>query len=154
MAFQMFAVDPGAATGFAWFIDGPEDTKLLTKTVEPMECIEAVHDMAQPNCIIPTFIVCERFTVTSIRHTRQYDALETIGALRYVAYITGAQFILQSRSDRMRVDVAIAKDIAPDADEHGLDALRHLLVGLSKHGYATYVRSLIGRITEKLSVND
>lgn len=91
-----------------------------------------VHDWVKYRA--PVTIVAERFTVTSIKHTRQYDALEVIGALRYFSFEQNHEFELQSRADRMRVRRDIALRFALPKDDDQESALRHAVVAAVRHG--------------------
>lgn len=86
--------------------------------------------------IVPTvdIIVAERFTISqrTIQHSRQHDALDVLGALRYLSIIERKPLDLQMASD---AKAAFSDDTLKNLDlfnsvtgEHARDALRHALL--------------------------
>ena len=97
----------------------------------------------------PAVIVVERFVQQSLKHTRQYDALEMIGALRWIASRYGATFVLQSRSDKARVpdDTLRALGVWDPQHPDAMDAFRHLLIYVARaYPQHSLMRRLAGRI--------
>lgn len=95
----IFGVDPGLAVGTLRF-------DLITQGVEmaalpPLEAVDWVWERLVPGDVLAV----ERFTPNagSARRTRQNDALEVVGALRWAAHRTSASFVLQGVSDAVRV---------------------------------------------------
>ncbi len=133
-------VDPGKNTGLCWVERVVGGLRWELWSCSPLQAVAIVDDFAKYRDYVT--IVAERFTVTNIRHTRQYDALEVIGALRYVAHKRQAWFELQGRSDRMRVPREVALRFAQPKDDDQESALRHAVVAAVRHGLidpVTYV---------------
>lgn len=137
----VYAVDPGAMTGICKFnsLYRTWHAKALP-ALQAMEWIDknVTHD---PNA----FLVCERFIFTSVKHTRQNDALEVIGVCRYIAHLCSVPFELQNRSDRVKVPIKLAREIgsfeSAKITDHELDAVRHAVVAVVRHGGVEYVPS-------------
>lgn len=84
------------------------------------------------------FVVVERYVITrkTVMSTRQSDALETIGALRYVAQRSLATFELQNTSDRLKVRPEVLRHLGwynPTADDHAIAAAQHCYIALVRH---------------------
>lgn len=142
MARRLAVVDPGKNTGVCIIERRPSFVRMLEWTLwsgPPFEAVQYVEDWLRSTA--NAAVVCERFTFTSVKHTRQYDALEIIGALRYVAN-KYATFELQSRSERFRIPLDVAKRFAQPTDDDQESALRHAVVAAVRHGLVdpvTYV---------------
>lgn len=137
----IYAIDPGESTGICKFSSFDRSWKALV--LPAMAACEWIDSDALETGRWYTWIVCERFIFTSVKHSRQNDALEVIGACRYIAYKKGIAFELQNRADRMEVPIKLARDIAsfksPKPTDHELDAVRHAIVAVIRHGGIEYV---------------
>jgi hypothetical protein len=132
---QVLAIDPGKMSGFAFQDDtGFRDAGQL----EMMPLLQLAEQDAKAYGA-ELVIVCESYTITAetAKKSRQTWSLEIIGALRWIAWRYGCEFILQSPAD--------AKRFATDArlhecgmwvkgQDHARDAYRHLLLYLAKTG--------------------
>ncbi len=128
----LYSVDPGLITGFgAWC----GQDRFLLNSLRAMEAVSDLEDMISGAVDMNehVIVVAERFTLTSVKHTRQYDALEVIGALRYLCNRHGAEFELQSRAARMRVSNSVARRFGDWTDDHQLSALKHGIVAATRH---------------------
>lgn len=136
MKRYVLAVDPGGTTGYAWWMEG--DSRPAVAEEKPLEFLRTADGWLSA-LGSQTIVACERFTIGSQTRakTQQTDALEQIGALRYLASKHGAEFVLQAPAD--------AKRFATDArlkalgwwvpgKGHGMDACRHLLLRLASDG--------------------
>lgn len=129
----MLAVDPGGTTGFACWTEGEAP---WVSEAKPMEFLDFAEEWVSLRDVL---IVCERFTIgpQSLRMSRQYDALEQIGALRWIAHRHGADFALQAPADVKRF---VSNDLLKSLGwytvgaDHGRDATRHLVWRLVKEG--------------------
>jgi hypothetical protein len=81
------------------------------------------------------WVACERFQQTPHTRTAQYEALEVIGALRYLCHRYRVPFHLQGRADRFRVSVTALRELDwwTVGKPHAQDAARHLYVGCVRH---------------------
>lgn len=133
----VFAVDPGATAGLVAFEEHNLQPWVMRVQGRPMDVVQMVDQGLKVGSALPRqrVVVCERFTLTSVKHTRQYDALEMIGALRYVAHLYGAAFELQSRADKSRVSnlVLRAHGLYRGDEPHMMDAARHCLLAIVRH---------------------
>lgn len=137
---RIIAVDPGKNTGVC--VVEPQLNSLwwVLTSGTPLEMVGYVEDCLKTYGVC--VVIVERFTVTSVKHTRQYDALEVIGALRYLAHREGAVFELQSRSDRLRAR-AVARQFAHPADDDQESALQHAVLAAVRHGL---IRDVAARV--------
>lgn len=96
----IIGVDPGKMTGLAWLIDGV----FLSVDLPALDACNKVSQLLQSRDGRSAILAIERYNITAqtIKLTRQYDALETIGVCRWLAHIHGVQFILQAASTAQR----------------------------------------------------
>jgi hypothetical protein len=96
----LIGVDPGKTSGLA-VLDG--DDFWSVDLDDPLDVCDEVHRMLRWKR--PTVVAVERYTFTRAagRMTRQYDALEVIGALRYICHTSGVSFVLRGASESARV---------------------------------------------------
>lgn len=141
---KIIAVDPGKVSGVAQFErrgEGP-GFSLWTEELPTWEAVDYVHDQLR----VGTFgrgtdiLVVEAFTISArtLRGTRQYEALESIGALRYLAGITNTPFrlILPATSKRLATDEKL-KHLdwyTSSRGGHANDAARLILVTALQEG--------------------
>lgn len=130
------AVDPGGTTGFATWRHG-EIWGDFTGQAPPQEFLELAHQLMVQHCFGGRLVV-ERFviTVATAKKSPQPEALEQIGALRYLARIEcGMELEMQTPAEAM--------GLVPDkrlralgwyrpGQVHANDALRHLGLALAK----------------------
>ena len=137
----VISFDPGAMTGLCKFDSLTRKWEALA--LPKLEAIEWMDKNATPGT--NTKIVGERWIFTSTKHSPQYDALEVIGACRYIAWLNNNVFELQNRSERMRVPIALARKIASfksaKPTDHELDAVRHAVIAVTRHGGLEYIPS-------------
>lgn len=129
----VFAIDPGYEAGMVrWNTEvgsGIDAFTFMEKSAwEIVDAIESEMRNASP--VRSFVIVCERFTQQSMKITRQYEALEMIGALRWIARRHLSGFVLQSRADKSRVDDCTLKEFGfwQPSKPHMMDAARHMFV--------------------------
>lgn len=139
MTKAVLAVDPGGTTGWAsGYYKGVYPEFHSGEVRDWMEWCARVHSILMAGDFDWTVVV-ERYTVTSetAKKTRQYDALEIIGVLRYLCHLTETPFVMQTPAE--------AKAFATDRKLHHMgwftrgrghanDAARHLLVYTAKAG--------------------
>lgn len=91
-------VDPGGTTGLAWLLND----RFESVDLAPLEALDKIDELARRK--MPTIIAVERYTITAqtIKKTRQYDALEVIGASRWIAHRYRCTFLLQSPGEAQR----------------------------------------------------
>ena len=83
-------------------------------------------------------VVCESFVPRPGIRTWQPEALETIGALRYICQREGIPFELQAPADAKRFSTNDKLQLLswrnPTPGGHADDAARHLLLAAVRHG--------------------
>lgn len=146
---RIIAVDPGKRCGMFTF---HLQTGIWSACEDdPFTIVRAVEDLVSQDIHISWYVVAERFTTSRAITTQQPEALEVIGALRYVArrHHQG-DITLQSRSVKSRVPNSMLRAIDWWHESHGghsLDAARHALVLLvEKFPHSETVRRLTSRI--------
>lgn len=131
---QILAVDPGKMTGLAWATFDPAlgVTSFKSWERETWPAVDyAAYLIAEGNLDL---VVCEAYTITpaTLKKTRQYEPLETIGALRYLCRLHRVDFMLQFASavKPMATNARLASMgwRSPSIGGHADDAARHLLV--------------------------
>ena len=141
MADVVLAVDPGLMTGWVVWSEGEIRAAGQSEFFDFCEEVEALYMPAvvgdQSGC--PTHIVCERYDISAetLRKSRQYEALELIGVLKYIAHREGAEYVASQRSnktfsndDRLRAAGWLARP--KHENRHENDAKRHLLTWLCR----------------------
>lgn len=134
---MILGVDPGGTTGVV--ILNPEPLEViwhdqLAVKEDPLNEGEWARELKR---IVPPVraIAAERFVISprTLRNTRQHDALDVLGALRYLSIIEGVELILQNASDaKTAFSDEVLKSLGLfDAVKggHARDALRHALLG-------------------------
>jgi hypothetical protein len=130
----VIAVDPGGTYGIAVghldnFLHDVSAQELL-----PFEALSMVESML-PRA---EYVFCESWTPRPGIRTNQPDALEGIGALRYMTSKANVKFVLQSPANAKRFSTNEKltrlgwRTITRGG--HADDALRHLLLGAVRHG--------------------
>lgn len=125
----VIAVDPGLTTGWAALY--PDGEFRSGETKGPYEFLRTVYRLLKDQAFDWTLVV-ERYTITpeTIKKSRQTDALEIIGALKFFAKHYNTGWAMQTPAE--------AKSFATDAKlrrmgwyqqglGHANDASRHLL---------------------------
>lgn len=96
----IIGVDPGKTTGLAWLLDD----EFTSVDLPPLEACDQVERLLRRRGDRPALVAAERYNITqqTVKLSRQYDALEVIGALRWLAHAHRATFVLQGASDAQR----------------------------------------------------
>lgn len=139
---DVLAIDPGLATGAC--LVRPEGPELLRSDELDVQqyygWLEHYLGYYEPGTLS---IVCERFTINAetAKKSQAPWSLENIGVLRYLTQKTGhATFELQSPGDAKRFvsnDRLKALELwHVGGGGHALDALRHAVLYLAKHGWS------------------
>lgn len=132
---RLLAFDPGGVTGIAWY-DGVEFVSLELKTYEALLYAQE----ATIGNWVDLSVVCESFIISqrTLRGTRQYDALESIGVLRFLCRTRGVPFALvtPAASKSFSTDAKLRKLgwYYPTPGGHRNDAARVLLVAAVEQG--------------------
>jgi hypothetical protein len=147
----LVAVDPGVVTGLAtWDSDG----EVCTSWQEPTwYAVDRVWAMLESRAA--EVVICEAYTVTAatLRKTRQYDALESIGALRWMSNRHGVEFVLQTPADAKRFvespggrygKLRRAGWYNPTPGNHAADAAAHLMLYLARNDVELFKRVIAG----------
>jgi hypothetical protein len=100
---MIIAVDPGKMCGVFWF-DGKTHGGIERDAYHALLAVET-RFLGDTWRSADTVCVVERWdTVANAgRMSRQHDALEVVGTLRYLCRKEGIEFIEQGRADRLRV---------------------------------------------------
>lgn len=142
---MILAVDPGGTCGFAYtYCDEIDDSTTCLPFAEqlpPQEFLVWAHSSVGDLTVVPDLeLVVEKFTITqrTLTNSPQHDAIEVIGALRYLmrAY-REAELVMQQPAEVMRLfsDTRL-KELGwyRPGKVHANDALRHLGYRLAKRG--------------------
>lgn len=130
---RLLAIDPGLRSGaFVW--SGPEDWS--GGIYDPMPLLDWVDDLLRVDGLDLMVVEAYRITAETARKSAQHWSLELIGALRWLAYRHGVEFVLQTPAE--------AKSLIPDArlrdlgfwfsgkEDHCRDAARHAAFALAR----------------------
>jgi hypothetical protein len=152
----ILSIDPGKTCGLiAIKLDGvvhrrEECTALDCLTIAEIN-IERVR---------PLQVVVERYVITRQVMTQQTDALEVIGALRWICSKAGLQLHMQSRSDRTKVTNEMLRDLglwtprAQSPGGHVNEAARHAVIHLMRtQPQHVITKRLLGRIDVRPEMN-
>lgn len=140
----VIGVDPGGTTGIALW--SRQQGLTMREIDDAAAAADWLADMARS---IPkaTFVV-ERYIITpaTAKMSQQHDALEIIGALKYVARKYGHGVVMQSPSEAktFSTDTKL-KNVGwyKPGQGHARDASRHVMVYLAKQGLID-LHTLIG----------
>lgn len=153
MTNYIIAVDPGKATGVAYFEHnvGSEPVLLQTAEVQPLEFAPLIRELYDDACARSVLkpdngiiFVCERFVINAqtVRNSQAPFSLEQIGVLKQIlrdAGIPEESIIWQSPADSkaMFPNEALKKVgyWHKGGEGHAQDALRHALLYLVKKGW-------------------
>lgn len=139
----VIAVDPGGTTGLAAWAPG---IGLHLVELKPNEAVDWLAEVAQG--ALKKHFVVERYIITpaTAKMSQQHDALEIIGALKYLVRAHGHTLTMQTPAE--------AKAFSTDeklknlgwyhpGKPHARDASRHALLYLAKQGIID-LHTLIG----------
>jgi hypothetical protein len=129
---NIFAVDPGKTCGIAWYWPGRKVRQFRSNERDPWDAVDLACGSGAD------LVVCESFVPRPGVRTWQPEALETIGALRYVCDRAGVPFETQSPADAKRFSNNRKLELLgwrkPTPGGHADDAARHLLLAAVRHG--------------------
>lgn len=133
------AVDPGMETGVAWHLSGVGVGSFELPCWDAVDWVADVVDTQR----CPVDVACEAYNIGkgTLKKSRQYWSLESIGALRWICKRRGVTFALQQPSDKDFGTDAKLKALgwyAPSRDGHQNDAARHLLKRVVDKGRLTH----------------
>lgn len=135
MSTAVLAVDPGGTTGWASL-----DPTGHFQSGEVRDWLMWLRQVDRAVNTERYTVVIERYTVTAdtAKKSRQYDALEIIGALKYICYVNGvAPPVMQypAEGKAFGTDRKLHKvGWFSRGHGHANDAARHLLCYSVKHG--------------------
>jgi hypothetical protein len=126
----IMAIDPGLTSGVVT-LDTISPKVITTHELSFEELVKMLDDLDAYG--IPDAYVCESYTITArtVTLSRQYDALEIIGVLRYFSISTGNPLYLYKPYEaKSFCNNAKLKDIGwyVPGKEHAMDAARHLFL--------------------------
>jgi hypothetical protein len=136
---NIVAVDPGKTCGLAFLYPGHPES-FGSREFDRWGAVRVVDGVAEifPMSARPDLVVCESFVPRPGVRTWQPEALETIGALRYVCDRAGVPFETQSPADAKRFSNNRKLELLgwrkPTPGGHADDAARHLLLAAVRHG--------------------
>lgn len=157
---MIVAIDPGKTCG----LTAISDDGGLIKNFEsdPYVTLKYLEDVCK--VMRPLVVIIERFTITQRIMSQQTDALEVIGAVRWICWQGGVSLTLQSRADKSRVTNEMLRDLelwAPRTRSpggHANDATRHAVVYITqrmpRHPIAKRVLGMIRASEPTNGVND
>jgi hypothetical protein len=125
---RVVAVDPGKITGVAVGVFGTE-RHVEAHELAPMDAVGMVDGLLSQGVAA---VACESFTPRPGARTWQPDALDVIGALRWVCHVHNTRLLQQSPADAKSFStnekLARLGWRRPTKGGHADDALRHLLL--------------------------
>ena len=131
----LVAIDPGGTYGVAI---ARIDVTLVDVEATEMPPYEALSFVDEALSLRTERVFCESFIPRPGIRTNQPEALEGIGALRYICAGHDIPFELQSPADAKRFSTNDKLKrlgwYKPTRGGHANDALRHLLLGAVRHG--------------------
>lgn len=137
---DIVAVDPGKTVGVAYLDRTGNHTSWQADVGDAVQMLwRALHIWHGPNTEYkPRLMVVERYQITpdTLKKTRQYDALEVIGALRYECLEHGVPFELQLKNAAFKIGTAArlrALGWYRPSKEHANVATGHLALALVRH---------------------
>lgn len=135
----VISVDPGKVTGVSVWLDGQVDNVELPAMESVKHVHAAIRSQQAAGKNIEGQLVCESYTVNAntVRHKRQYDALEVIGACRYLSLHYGLEFRLQPPPNRNLIKSDTLKKLgwwSPSKDKHMIDSAKHLAIACLRLG--------------------
>lgn len=133
---RVLGFDPGGMTGIA--VWNPRFPRLGTWMLPPTEAAATLRSLVQTEH--PDLVVGERFHITPHTHklTRQYDALELIGWVRYCCAEEGVAFELQEARDALKMP--LPRSWHTKGPDHADSAARQVLLALLRHAPEDYAR--------------
>jgi hypothetical protein len=144
----VFAIDPGGTTGWAVWTNGSVKVGQTKGQIEFMTQAWEALLKYRPTIVIETYTITQRTATLS----RQYEALELIGALRWGAHLYGLEFVMQApRAAKLFSTDEKLKTVGfyKPGVGHGNDAARHLLLYLATNRReASIVESLVGSLDQ------
>jgi hypothetical protein len=131
---SLVAVDPGLITGVATLSQNPNGKLFNTVELPAMEAVSWIENYIQKGQNMSEIhVVCEAFTINdhTAKETRQYDALEVIGAVRYLCEVYNLEFHTPVKpSVRKVISSELLQDIGwyrSSPDKHMIDATKHVV---------------------------
>lgn len=134
---MLIAVDPGKTCGMFVVIVNDDGMKVFDHWED--SAINTVYEVERLLTVYKTLnvkVVVERYVLESLKQTRQYDAIEVIGALRWLSNKHGAMFELQGRAERLRVTNEMLRDRGwwtTSPGGHVNEAARHAVVAIVRY---------------------
>ncbi len=130
----IMAIDPGLTSGVVT-MDTHSPHVLSIHELTFNELVKMLDDMDAHD--LPDTMICESYIITgrTVALTRQYDALNIIGMLRYFSVSDGKPLFLQPASDaKSFCDNKKLKEVGwyVPGKEHAMDAARHLFLWCTK----------------------
>lgn len=139
----VIGVDPGGTTGLAAWAPG---MKLHLLELAPDDSVDWLSEVAQGT--LKKHFVVERYTITAAtaKMSQQHDALEIIGALKFLVRKYGHTLTMQTPAEAKAFSTdEKLKNIGwyQAGKPHARDASRHALLYLAKQGIID-LHTLIG----------
>jgi len=130
---QIIAVDPGNVTGLAWVKLAKGNHQYFDAIELPMIVAAKMLEDRLAGNGERKIVAVEQYTVNNntVKHSRQYDALEMIGIARYLCNKYGAEFRMQAPAARNLCQDGGLKKMnwyRASPDKHMVDAAKHLAV--------------------------
>lgn len=132
---RVLAVDPGLRSGWALWCPDALDPPWEARVYDPMPLLAFTEQELDHGL---NLVVCEayRITAATAQKSQQHWSLELIGALRWLAYKAGVEFVLQTPAEaKSFVPDQRLRDLGmwtPGKEDHARDATRHLVLALAK----------------------
>lgn len=130
-------IDPGKTTGHALLTVA--DHRVDSGQTTAMQACQWIEQML-PTHGHNSLIAVERFTIgqETLKKTRQHDALDVIGAIKYLCWAHSTRFELNGPSEAKAMvndERLKMKDYYQPGQPHANDAARHAVYAAVKHGW-------------------
>ncbi len=132
----VFGVDPGKTTGLAWLEFPCNDHSPHATQLPALSAVREVEHRLNVMDGLEILVACESFVPRPGARTWQPDALEVIGALRYLCAKHDVEFVEQLSADATNFSTNKKLDqLGWRAHrDHADDAVRHLLLAAVRRG--------------------
>lgn len=121
---KVLAVDPGGTTGWATYDDGTVQRGQFPGGIDGIDTLMIM-------ALTSDVVVIEKYTIggRTVKFSRQTDALEITGALKWYARRSGIEVVMQQPAEAKRLftdERLRAHGWWAVGEEHARDALRHM----------------------------
>ena len=141
---MILAIDPGKTTGVCMLdvtatTSGSVITRPLAIAMAPHDFFDALAALLEP----VDRVAIEKFTISirTVKGSRQHDALDIIGAVKYATHQRDIPLAVQTPADAKNAfsDATLRQLDLWDSSVHVRDATRHALLAARRGGHHVHV---------------